>query len=98
MQKTEQHTIRLSPVESTIVKQIQEAQNMTFSQAIRHLITTHDQEDYQEKRTALVLKKLENKLDGIHPKPQFPKTGSIKRNSFVLQNVPQRTFWGAVVF
>ena len=62
---TEQRTIRLSPYYIKTLEQIQEELKLNFSDSIRHLIVEYEQQTRDDKKTALLLKQLSAKIDGI---------------------------------
>jgi hypothetical protein len=67
MLKTKQRTIRLSVYHLKILEQIQESLGLTFSDAIRHLISNYEQQSSQEKRTDELFRQFEIKLSKVLP-------------------------------
>ena len=62
MVKTEQRTMRLSRFHSKIVEQVQESLGITFTDAMRHIITEYDHEQNEIKRRLKTLRELERKF------------------------------------
>jgi len=63
MAKTEQRTLRLTIFHLKTVEQVQESYGLTFTDAMRHIITEYDHEQNESKRRLKLLRALEKKLN-----------------------------------